>query len=198
MQYGKAKNFILKLQKKGFSNKLSYHSIGHVKDVFNSALRLAEEEGIKGNDLALLKTAVLFHDSGFIHGAKDHEEKSCDLAKKHLPQFGYSEEAIQTICGMIRATKVPQKPQNHLEEIICDADLDYLGRDDFFEIGEYLFSELKMYGVLASAYQWNTLQIVFLEKHTYFTKSAIESRQAKKLANLQLVKNILASQNESE
>ena len=32
------------------------------------------------------------------------------------------------------ATKIPQTPLTKLEEIICDADLDYLGREDFFEI----------------------------------------------------------------
>ena len=63
--------------------------------------------------------------------------------EKLLPEFGYSETEIDTICGMILATKFPQQPHNRLEEIMCDADLDYLGRPDFFSIGNTLFEELK-------------------------------------------------------
>ena len=55
---------------------------------------------------------------------------------------------FEQICGMIMATKIPQSPKNYLEQILCDADLDYLGRDDFYDIGGTLFKELKTYNVL--------------------------------------------------
>ena len=63
---------------------------------------------------------------------------------------------------MIMATKIPQSPRNGLEEIICDADLDYLGRDDFYEIGATLFEELKAYNVLQNEREWNRIQVKFL------------------------------------
>src|SRR5690606_41792165 len=95
-------------------------------------------------------------------------------------------EQIKKICGMIMATKVPQQPQNHLEEIICDADLDYLGREDFFIIGDKLFAELSMYGILSTEEEWNSLQVRFLEAHNYFNKTAIKNRQKKKDKYLKL------------
>jgi len=35
------------------------------------------------------------------------------------------------------------RPANLLEEIICDSDLDYLGRSDFIPVSNTLFEELK-------------------------------------------------------
>ena len=114
---------------------------------------------------------------------------TADIAAEYLPDFGYTPEQIEKIRGMIMATKIPQSPKNHLEEIICDADLDYLGRDDFFAIGDKLFAELNMYGIIDSENDWNKLQVTFLEKHNYFTKSAIKNRKAKKEEHLQLIKS---------
>lgn len=189
MKFGEAKKFILGKLKKELPKHLSYHSVEHVKDVFDSCKALATEEGVKGEDLKLLLTAALFHDSGFLKGPKEHEKSSCQIAKKHLPQYDYTKEQIDKICGMIMATKVPQQPQNHLEQIICDADLDYLGRDDFFTIGEKLFAELSMYGMLSTEDEWNKLQVRFLEAHNYFTKTAIKLRKKKKDKHIKLVKS---------
>ncbi|MCB9046099.1 MAG: HD domain-containing protein [Chitinophagales bacterium] len=193
MKFGEAKKFILGRLKKELPNHLSYHSVEHVRDVFNACKLLAEKEGVKGDDLKLLLTAALFHDSGFLKGPKDHEKKSCQIARKHLPEYDYTPEQIKKICGMIMATKVPQQPQNHLEEIICDADLDYLGRDDFFIIGDKLFAELSMYGILNTEDEWNRLQVGFLEAHHFFTKTAIRLRQKRKDKHLKLVKSKIGS-----
>lgn len=189
MKFGEAKKFILGILKTELPKHLSYHSVEHVKDVFNACKMLAEEEGVKGDDLKLLLTAALFHDSGFLKGPKDHEKKSCQIARKYLPQYDYTPEQIKKICGMILATKVPQEPKNHLEEIICDADLDYLGRGDFFHIGDKLYAELSVYGILNTEEEWNRLQVRFLESHNYFTKTAIKLRKKKKDRYLKLVKS---------
>ena len=82
------------------------------------------------------------------------------------------------------ATKIPQSPKNHLEEILADADLDYLGRDDFEKISERLFQEL----ALNDRNEWNKIQISFFEKHNYFTDSAKRMRNEKKQENLEKIK----------
>jgi len=189
MKFNEAKKFILSKLKKQLPQHLSYHSVGHILDVYESSEYIAAAEGVAGEDLQLLLTAALFHDSGFLYGHKEHEKVSCDIAKETLPQFEYTQEQIEKICGMIQATQIPQQPHNLLEQIICDADLDYLGRDDFFSIGDKLFSELSVYRIITSEKQWNTLQVKFLESHHYFTKTAIKLRKAKKDENLKLVKS---------
>jgi len=121
----------------------------------------------------------------------EHERVSCEIAMEYLPGFGYTPEQLERICGMIMATKIPQTPHNKLEKIICDADLDYLGRDDFFKIGNGLYEELCMYGIIDGETEWNKLQVRFLKKHKYFTKSAKKLRKAKKEEYLAMIKDKL-------
>ena len=167
---------------------LSYHSVEHINDVRDAAERIGKAENITDHERLLLLTAACYHDAGFIKGAKEHEMESCRIASEALPQFGYSETDIATINGMIMATKIPQSPNNHLEQILADADLDYLGRDDFFTIGEKLFNELSMFGFINSENEWNKLQERFLTAHHYFTETAIATRQQQKEEHLQTIK----------
>jgi len=188
MEFEKVKKFILNKLKKELPKNLTYHSTEHIQDVYRSAETLAKLEKISGEDLTLLLTAVLFHDSGFIRQQKEHELVSCEIAAQYLPAYKYTTEQIEKIRGMIMATKIPQTPHNKLEMIICDADLDYLGRKDFFKIGNGLYEELCMYGIINSEYEWNKLQIGFIEKHKYFTKSAKKLRKDQKEEYVKMIK----------
>jgi len=148
-------------------------------------------EGIEGDDIFILKTAALYHDAGFVHQYANNEDIGADLAQEVLPRFGYTQEQIDKIRGLIHATKVPQKPQTHLQQIICDADLDYLGGDEFHPIADKLKRELMERDIVTSDKQWDELQVKFLEAHTYFTKTAIELRRENKLARIEEVKERL-------
>ncbi|REJ82370.1 MAG: HD domain-containing protein [Bacteroidetes bacterium] len=190
-RYTRTKQFILDKLEKGLPQNLYYHSYNHVLDVLEAADRLGEKEGIPETELELLRVAVLFHDSGYIISSKEHESLSCQIAKEDLPSLGYEEKEIECICSMIMATRYPQQPSNKLEEIICDADLDYLGRDDFFKIGSQLYRELNVYGLFADENDWNKFQESFLSKHHYFTKSAKEMRENKKNLHLKKIRESL-------
>jgi hypothetical protein len=109
------------------------------------------------------------------------------MATEILPKYGYSEQHIKTIVELIHVTEIPHKPINKLQEIICDADLDYLGREDFEEIADRLRKELREMGKINSDRAWDEIQVKFLNQHQYFTKTSVESRQKKKEANIQLV-----------
>jgi predicted metal-dependent HD superfamily phosphohydrolase len=189
MQYQQAKKYINDRMRKELPKSLAYHSVAHVKDVCQAAERLAKAEGVTGEDLALLMTAVMYHDCGFMVQNNEHEQIGCDIARESLPGFDYTPEQIERICGMIMATRIPQTPRNLLEEIIADADLDYLGRDDFWAIGNKLFAELQMYGIISTEEEWNALQVKFLEQHHYFTATAIRTRKQKKDEYVAILKN---------
>lgn len=191
MEYDKIKKIILKKLQENLPEHLSYHSVMHVKDVIDAVEKIAKSENVSEEDVMLLKTAALFHDTGFLFGANDHEEKSCEIAQEHLPNYGYSQSQVDKIKGMIMATKIPQSPKNQLEEILADADLDYLGRDDFFKIGDKLYDELSMFGIVNSERDWNLLQEKFLESHHFFTQTAIKNRNQKKQENLEIIKSKL-------
>jgi hypothetical protein len=58
MEFEKVKLFILKKLKRELPKNLTYHSAEHIKDVYRSAKILASMEGIEGDELTLLLTAV--------------------------------------------------------------------------------------------------------------------------------------------
>jgi predicted metal-dependent HD superfamily phosphohydrolase len=180
VKYEKLKRRILKLLDEQLPGDLSYHGTHHTLDVLDVCNGYIERDRIEEKDALLLRTGVLFHDFGFTRSFEEHERNGVILAEKVLPEFGYSQEEIKTVEGLIMATKIPQKPETTLEKIICDADLDYLGRDDYYPISNTLFQELKSLGKIETEAEWNALQIGFLEAHEYHTKFAIENRQPEK------------------
>jgi uncharacterized protein len=188
MQFEGAKKFILGKLSQELPAHFTYHCFDHTTDVYNAAKNIAALENISEYDMNLLLTAALFHDSGFVSGADEHETGSCGIADRYLPDFGYDSADIESIKGMIMATRLPQTPKNHLEEIICDADLDYLGRDDFFPISDLLYEEFLSQGKVSDYDDWNRKQIGFFNHHHYFTKSSAATRDDAKEKNLDLIR----------
>jgi uncharacterized protein len=192
MDYRAAKQFILSKLRAELSKQLGYHGIHHTLDVLKMAAEICQSEGIKGRDLQLVKTAALFHDAGFIKNKHaGHEAEGCLMVQDILPGFGYNKSDIETICGMIMATKIPQSPKTLLEEILCDADLDYLGRQDFFKIGNSLFQELQAYQILQDEQSWNRLQVGFLSAHKFHTRTNQKLREPVKLRYLKDLKALV-------
>lgn len=191
MQFDKATDFILKKLDRELPKHLYYHCIAHTEDVYASAKMLAKMEQVNAYQTELVLTAACYHDSGFLNSIIGHEEVSCIIASQNLRLFKYTKAEIELICGMIRATRIPQNPKNHLEQILADADLDYLGRNDFFTISHKLFRELIHTGIINDDAEWNEVQLNFIESHQYFTKSASILREDKKQSNLEKVKALL-------
>jgi uncharacterized protein len=192
MDISKVEHFILEKLKQELPANLTYHGYHHTLDVYHAAKRLAELEHVRGSDLILLKTAALYHDVGFTVRYRSHEEAGCQIARDTLPEFGFNTKQIERICGMIMATKIPQTPTNHLEQILADADLDYLGRPDYYPIAQTLFKEFKAYAIVKDEQEWNTLQISFFESHAYFTKTAQHLRGGQKKERLEEIYRVVA------
>lgn len=195
INYYKAERHIMKILERKLSPKLHYHSIEHTKDVCKAIERLALLEGVTDEGLFLLKSAATYHDAGFVESYEKNEPVGARMAEEILPGYGYSEQHIDQIKKLIFVTQIPHNPQSKLEEIICDADLDYLGRDDFHEIADRLRLELREHGKIDSDRKWDEIQVMFLSQHRYFTDTAKNSRDAKKAQNLEEIKEKLRSYN---
>jgi len=191
MNFEGARIFILEKLKNELKPELYYHDLNHTLDVYHSVLRIARLEKVNSADLILLKTAAMYHDCGMLRTYVGHEEASCEIAEEVLPDFSYKPDEILQVNKLIMATKLPQNASDHLEQIICDADLDYLGREDFFMISH----RLKLEWILqdfnhTTLKEWYKLQVSFLGNHQFFTKAAKETREAGRLKNLKQIKDI--------
>lgn len=192
MDFEKARQYAVQRLERDLSPNLSYHSIWHTRDdVVPAVERLAEMEKINGESLSLLLTAAWYHDLGYAEQRRYHELISARIAVQALPGFGYTEEQVEVVRWAILATALPQAPQNVLEQILTDADLDVLGRGDLLLRNDDLRRELAYFGQEFTDHEWCRSQIKFLEAHTYFTASAHALRDDGKLENLRLLKKSL-------
>ncbi len=185
MQYEEAYSFMINKLEYELPAYIIYHDVQHTKEVIAAAQHLAESENVSGDNLILLKTAALFHDAGFLQHHYEHEEHSCKIARKHLPDYNYSDEQIDMICRMIMTTKLPQSAFNHLSQLLCDADLYYLGGKEYAKQAEKLFTELKTNGFLKTRAEWDLKQAEFLSAHRYYTETAKNEREEVKQKHLQ-------------
>jgi predicted metal-dependent HD superfamily phosphohydrolase len=191
MLFEKLKKQILSRLELEFKPCLYYHNLSHTLDVSEATLRLAQLEGVDSHYTILLATAALLHDIGMLDDFTDHETASVNIAKRILPELEYTDEDIAEISKLIIATRIPQEASSLGEKIICDADLDYLGRDDFFMIAHRLRCEWNCQGKNYTLKDWYTMQASFLKKHHYFTKSAILLREETKQMHLQQIMELL-------
>jgi uncharacterized protein len=192
MNFEKAKELVLPKLKKGLKPTLYYHNYQHTLDVCESVERLAEMENINGDERVMLQTAALFHDTGFLWEYVDNEKIACDFAKETLSDLEYSKNQIDVICQMILSTQIPQHPSNILDKILCDADLDYIGRSDFFITALRLHREWSENSKKKITFkEWYLKQQAFIIEHEYFTESARKIRNEKKKHNLSQVKELL-------
>lgn len=153
---------------------------------------------LREGECLIVLTAALFHDTGFLLSYENHEHYSIHIARETLPGFGYSAAQIDAITEVIAATKMPQRPNSLLQQIICDADLDLLGRDDFLPLNRKLLGEVLHFSPHRASYKdWLRNQMRFLEEHRFFTAAAEELRGPGKARNMALIRAELASGNGS-
>lgn len=167
---------------------LYYHDVRHTIDVVNQAELIGIGEGVDDESILLLKTAALFHDVGHTIGYDNHEYFGTQIAKEMLPLNKYTDEQIDIICDIIMATKMPPNPQTLLQKIICDSDLDYLGRRDFIGVSDTLYKELKEQNKIGSLNDWNKLQVKFLEVHQFYTNTSQKLREVNKKSQIDRIK----------
>ncbi len=171
---------------------LLYHGIWHTREeVVPAAETLAGMEGLQGDSRSLLLTAAWFHDLGFIEQAADHELIGVQIAVQVLPSLGYAADEIEVVKRAILATRLPQSPGDLLEQIMADADLDVLGRENFMQRNTDLRRELASLGREFTDEQWVTGQLKFVEGHRYFTASARSLRDSQKLLNITSLRKVL-------
>jgi adenylate cyclase len=194
IQFTDLQESVLDKLEKELPQSLFYHNSKHTVDVVTQVELIGLGEGVTDEELLLLKTAALFHDTGHTISYDNHEYFSCLIAREILTEYFYTTSQIDTICELIMATKLPPKPVNKLEEIICDADLDYLGRSDMIPVSNTLFMELKERSMIKSLNDWNNLQMKFISGHQYFTETARNLREVNKQMQIERIRNLIVEE----
>lgn len=192
VHFWKLEEYVLNRLEDELPKFLHYHNVRHTVDVMVGVELIALAENVESaEDIMLLKTAALFHDMGQIVQDEEHERISCEYAREILPQYNYNIRQIEKVCSLIMATKMPPNPQNLLECIMCDADLDYLGRADFIPVSDTLYQELLERGILNDKNAWNKQQLKFISNHTYYTEFAKKNREKNKKQQIERLRALI-------
>lgn len=194
IQFTDIQEMILDKLEKELPPYLYYHNVKHTVDVVTEVELIGWAEGVEDNEILLLKMAGLFHDAGHTIAYDNHEYHGTVLVREMLPRYGYTEEQIEKICEIIMATKLPPQPHTLLQKIICDADLDYLGRSDMIPVSNTLYKELKEQNKIGSLNDWNKLQVKFISGHQYFTKTARQLREVNKQLQIERIRALITEE----
>jgi adenylate cyclase len=192
IQFTDIQEMILDKLERELPEYLFYHNVKHTVDVVTEVELIGWAEGCSDEEILLLKTAGLFHDAGHTVVYDGHEYQGTLIAREMLPKFNYSQKQIDIICEIIMSTKLPPRPVGLLQEIICDSDLDYLGRSDFIPVSNTLFEELKAQSKMGSLNDWNKIQVKFISGHQYFTKTARSLREVNKQLQIERIQTLIS------
>jgi adenylate cyclase len=188
LAYSKIENYLVN----NLPQNYTYHTIEHIRDVVDQVEKIAKREKIEKELIADLKLAAWLHDIGYIWEPNRHEARGVEYATAILNEMKFPKSKISLISGMIMATKIPQSPKNHFEEIICDADLDYLGREDYDKNSDSLLQEIRINREITNK-EWLEIQESFLLKHHYHTGSSKKLRNKNKNIILKKIQDKIKS-----
>lgn len=189
-----ARDYAVMVLTKLLPEDMTYHTINHTKDVVASAQEIAEKNALSDEDYEILTVAAWFHDLGYVKGFESHEEKGSLMARGFLEARDYPKEKIKKIEGCIMATKMPQTPQNPLEQILCDADLMHLADGNYFEKADLLHQEIEKTKLCKiSENEWLEMNQDFLDNHCFFTEYAKKNYESAVKENLKKVRERLSS-----
>lgn len=146
--------------------------------------------------------AAWFHDTGHSHCYSGHEVESAVLAEKFLISKGLNKNRVSAIKELILSTRLEVKPGNLLEEILHDADIQHIGKKNFYRKGQLLRDEWRL--ILHKNFtdqEWEFMQYRFLTLSRFITQYASEKLGPGRAKNIEdqakKVKKILHKQAEN-
>ncbi|TKC10842.1 phosphohydrolase [Pedobacter polaris] len=179
--------------------KLVYHNLEHTQDVVAATIQIANHYQLNDKDFFIVTTSAWFHDTGYFEDPNNHEQKGAELAIEFLKKIDVKADVRDQVMQVILSTKMPQRPTNQLENIVCDGDLFHLGTEDFRKKGKLMHKEVELlYNVDINKKEWRKKDIQFLESHQYHTDYCILLLSDQKSKNLEKLKSKLKDIDEAD
>ena len=168
-----ASQFVIKFIQNNLPKWAVYHTLEHTIETVETSAEIGFYYNLPKEQMEILSIAGWFHDTGYVYGSENHEEKSVEIATDFLKRYYYPAKSISMVINCILATKITSHPGNLLECIIRDADLVSLGKSDYFKTNNLLKQEIEMRdNTTIKEIDWLMRSEKFLSSHSYFTDYA--------------------------
>jgi Predicted HD superfamily hydrolase len=149
---------------------LEQHNWEHIVGNLYRALKIAKTEG--DVDYSILTVSVLFHDIGVTEGKyENHEENSVKIAKRELPEYGFSDEEVEEIVHCLETVGEEEDSQT-IEAKIC-SDADKLVKSGFASVFNF-FRVQKELGRPLEEFSSSTSRYERLDEIGFYTDKAEE------------------------
>lgn len=177
--------------------RLVYHNLEHTQNVVNATMQIANHYQLNDKDFFIVTTGAWFHDTGYFEDAQNHEAKGADLAVGFLKNKAVPAEMRDAIMQVILSTKMPQRPTNLLENILCDGDLFHLGTAEFKDKRKLMHKEVELlYNKDIGKNEWRKKDIEFLEQQHYHTDYCMLLLNEQKEKNIEWLKSRVKEEKE--
>lgn len=192
--------YVSKLLAEKLPDSIEFHTIDHAKCVVDNAEFIGKNSGLTDDEINVVKLCAWFHDAGYVVKAEGHEAEGAKIAAEFLNLKGIDKATIKLIENCILATIVPQQPKDLISQVLCDADLIHLSKDNYFERIEKMRKEwANLSEKKIGKRKFHATSVKFFRMHQYHTDFAKEELQPKKDKNLQLLqKEIYMLEQEKE
>lgn len=210
-----AYEYVLSLLKDTKENGYCFHNLDHTLEVYERAIYICNKENINDELSELVKLWALFHDTGFLYQYDNNEPMARNLLEKFskkkdwgfqerlnfsplvndfLMYYNYPHDKLEIVNNLILATMPYLKPNNILESIIKDSDMDNVWREDFFEKWSLIRQELKnIKWIEYTDLQWAKNVYSLMRNFQYWTTTQINERWKKYWENMETLKIMIDS-----
>lgn len=188
----KASTWVFRHFTKKLSGEYYYHNFTHTAEVVDAVVRIGEASGLSGRDLEIVVLAAWFHDTGITEVYRHHEEQSAEFAARFLKKHNYDPDGIDAVRGCILVTDIKSEPTTLQEQVICDADLEHIGKKEFWARAEMLREEWA--AVIDETYSdeaWLRHQLEFLQSQQFHTEAARAWHQERLEKNRERLRHLL-------
>lgn len=169
--------------------KLVYHNLNHTESVVKATQQIANHYQLHDKDFFIVSASAWFHDTGYFEDSKNHEQRGAELAVDFLKLHDVPADIRDSVMQTILSTKMPQRPTNLIENILCDGDLFHLGTAEFAEKRKLMHKEMALiYGTDTSKREWRIKDVEFLESQQYHTDYCALLLNEQKQKNIEKLK----------
>lgn len=171
---------------------LLFHNLNHTINVVDGVQVIGQYHDVSKSELEILTLAAWFHDTGHIITYEGHEAESQQIADSFLKKHQYPAQKLKLVLSCIAATKMPQRPSEQLQAILCDADLYHLTFWEYPFLQQQLREEQeRVHHTSHTDQEWNKLNLHFLEDHHYHTDYGRVVLQKQKEININKCRTLI-------